>query len=1158
MDPKDLRYSAARLLVQLADPEDGIGVVSFHTEATTVGGEAPQEGVAGHQSLIDQLIAPGIPDKDGSGRGNTRIDKGLDLAIKMLSSRPNDRPRYILYLSDGEPWPDNRPEDGQTQTRYIAGKKGELARLGIQVFPIALCNGRCPNGTVGALQLMLMDDTRETVDQIGNADLLVERFSTIFAKMKPTLHVLPVREFEKISTKPYHAVTRMSVVTAVGKFQQLMLGNDSVVVTPGPAEEKNISVNTYESGNIGEGTWTVRTVDRSGFLVAHARTYPELYFPPPSVPQVFSAPRYVPEGSSPVLVATMHGPVGATPLFLNGSTELSPLSKQSRNQNETVDLVSGPHDPSKPFSLQVGPDVEQLLIRRDFALTQVTDIKLPRAAIIQPDPPCEPGKTCTLTANFAHVADTTDVSNVGGRVYVLDQIEGSNVATPLQDRDLACPDGQCAFSFTPDFGHTYQVLFTLTATDQKGRIFGDSVQTTIATRPSITISGLGTGTLDLGTQPVENGRVKGWNVKVQANLGNRQPPGVIRGDLALYKTGETTPVSNVSLGFNVNVTNSAEQDAVLIVEHLEELEAGEYTGQIIFSATNPNADVLMPPPVAVKLSKLPLRAEVRIPTLSFPEVVFDPASTAPLVQTATLGVRYDTKVFPLNIVMDKNKASDVCGGGDFSLEMNIAGDPRPRGDGGAFDLDVVIKSKGGVVSPVDCSGTFSLSAAQSSSRASDHEITIPVAGLKWDLVVRRMEAKVLAASDFVDFGSSVYDPSAEVSVPVTLPVSFRDGYFPLKVTTPERDPSDPCGKLQIKAGQAIQGPNGYELPVLLTSEGVFEPRACRGTFTIEGNPRADYLVTPRNGAFEWEFEVPPVEWSLKQVNGSDTLAETFYLGDLREPGDQVTLGLTLQYTAKPPFNVRVSGDRLREGQQPVLDWNEYLQPIVETVEGSGDKDHQYQVPVTLKVVKEIPHQLLGTVYNSTLKVSVDGIEGSQEQPVSYSFRAPSLVQSKIGPFFIVPFPCFFSLIGLLVLLITPAYMAALRRVDSGAPPAGAGAGGPPGSPPPGGGLPGAQSRRKGFEPRGAAGGARDQATSSNASSRWPPPSAGAGNSANANAAGTSGRRAFTPTARSSNLGSTGAAPPGGPGVVSQGPSNGGSGAKTSRSFTPSRSTHRKR
>ena len=142
-DPDVLRYSAARLLLQLADDDDRLAVVRFDSVAEGVGALGALTRV-GDGANRQQLAATIQPPTDYYPRGYTRIDLGLEQAINLLSaSREPGRSQYVLLLTDGEPTEQGNVAD---QKPTIVNQLATLRQDGVLVFPVILCNptAGCP------------------------------------------------------------------------------------------------------------------------------------------------------------------------------------------------------------------------------------------------------------------------------------------------------------------------------------------------------------------------------------------------------------------------------------------------------------------------------------------------------------------------------------------------------------------------------------------------------------------------------------------------------------------------------------------------------------------------------------------------------------------------------------------------------------------------------------------------------------------------------------------------------------------------------------------------------------------------------------------------------------------------------------------------------
>ncbi|MEZ4620401.1 MAG: vWA domain-containing protein [Caldilineaceae bacterium] len=231
-DPDALRYSAARLLLQLADDADRIAVIRFDNQAEGVGvAGALQPAGAGEnrRRLTEALQAP----DDYFRRGYTRIDLGLQSAIDLLqSARQPGRSQYVVLLTDGEP---SQQLGVGSQRDRINGQIEQLNSAGVTVFPVVLCNP-----TAGCAGEFLRDRFAESgVREAKNAQDLVRIFSEIFATMKSDRSVLTGRNAAgalEFTTRAQHGVRKITVVTPSGGLRTVTSDDATVGTQPSMAD----------------------------------------------------------------------------------------------------------------------------------------------------------------------------------------------------------------------------------------------------------------------------------------------------------------------------------------------------------------------------------------------------------------------------------------------------------------------------------------------------------------------------------------------------------------------------------------------------------------------------------------------------------------------------------------------------------------------------------------------------------------------------------------------------------------------------------------------------------------------------------------------------------------------------------------------------------
>ena len=150
-DPAELRYSAARLLLQLADAEDRVAVVRFDSDAEGVG-ELGTLQTVGSQENRTRLIQSLQPPDNYLVRGYTRMDLGLDQAAALLNdARQTGRGQYVLLLTDGEP--STQGVQSEQRARITEQLQQLLVRRGYDVGKIDGVIGAASRSAIREMQL---------------------------------------------------------------------------------------------------------------------------------------------------------------------------------------------------------------------------------------------------------------------------------------------------------------------------------------------------------------------------------------------------------------------------------------------------------------------------------------------------------------------------------------------------------------------------------------------------------------------------------------------------------------------------------------------------------------------------------------------------------------------------------------------------------------------------------------------------------------------------------------------------------------------------------------------------------------------------------------------------------------------------------------------
>lgn len=699
-DPHDLRYSAARLLMQLAGDEDRVAIVRFNAETQDlIGRLQPLGGRNGRQALLATVQPPDDYTRTG---GYTRIDLGLGRAVQILKTAAGPpRPRYVILLTDGVP----TQEGPRSQDQAIQQSVAELEQLGASVFPIFLCNDKagCPDDSFVKRTMGKVPDKARTAQE------LLQVFSAVFARMRPDLHIVDRRNAAgdiEFTIREGHGAQQLIIVAESGGLVALKRNGNPETVSRA-FQDSNILMNIVEANKLAPGVWTATTKGDSSFVVAQTATVPELVYPPPALAGSAAAPHYAPAGKPVLIMARVSGPGSGELLRLNDATPLEPLAPGDPLRWA---MLPGPAD----LTLQVGEDAGPLQIRRSFRIETRGD--LPTALALAPtaDATCLPDEPCPLKAGFGPGAEVSDLQ---GMVYVRDETQGRLVYSAA----LTCAGRECADpgqAFKRESGHTYTLRFLLQGR-ANGVLFGDWAESVLTIAPAVYLRGL-PPTLNLKTQPAG-----GWPITVVA--GTVEELGQLWATVALTRTNDHTPVSDVQVKFTARISGAGEQPASLEIVLPAGLRPGAYEGLLRFATDKPAAgrSVRLPAPVPVSLNLPRPTAQIATAAVDFGAVTFDTSPNFRVNETVYVSATFDDA--PFNLKAETLASS--CSG----LEL-IAGPTEAHGAG--YRLPLTLRSAG-PVAPQTCSGTFALRGP-----SEDYAVNAEVP-LAWRLVIPEVEWEIL-------------------------------------------------------------------------------------------------------------------------------------------------------------------------------------------------------------------------------------------------------------------------------------------------------------------------------------------------------------------------------------------------------------------------------
>lgn len=577
-DPENLRYSAARLFIDLAQPGDRIAVLSFGSQATGLGKTSgcaisdPGDRLPPGCRLVeiterDRGALKAAINPPARGAPQTRMDLGLALAGGILKADNAGRPQHILFLTDGLPYPeDQRP----ALYKVIA----DLRQTGVQVSPVLL-GGYTDNEVARRLS------EREPYRAASAGDLL-GIFAAIYADIHPGRFIEEIRPSRgdlEFRTSPSQGITRLAVVfpRADGRdlLEEFSLNDEKIRgrstlsngATVTASTDRHYGVLIIKHNRPLAGLWEGRLRAGRVLVIAEAQVEISLISPPPAREGLFPEVHYYPRGKQVLLAAT----VRRNGQEWSGETlqvEGKRLGSRGLSPNETVywSLFTPPADGGK-VTIQLGEEVAPLRLRKAFSLLPGD---FPRLIADSPSP-ASPGLTSGGRLLLkAHLEPGGDLREISVQAIVQDESLGGTMAYRAQ---LKCEGRVCSDDgFRPEPGHNYKVWF-LAKARSGGVKYGDFAQGALSAEPLIIIGNLP----DLLDPQGED------SLTLEIVAHTEVDPGPLTATLDLQSGGKkvegvTAMVSSPS------ILKAGNYRGKLIFRGLKELPPGDYWGILRFSS----------------------------------------------------------------------------------------------------------------------------------------------------------------------------------------------------------------------------------------------------------------------------------------------------------------------------------------------------------------------------------------------------------------------------------------------------------------------------------------------------------------------------------------------------------------------------------------------
>jgi hypothetical protein len=168
-DPSGRRCLAGQLLSDLLDDSDGLGVIRFATTAATTVPYGRADTAT--RALANQKLST------CSGQGDTNYTQALQLAYDQLDRAPENRPKIVIFATDGEP----TVGGGHDEIMALASR---FASRGWRIFPVSFDVALDP----GLLE-QIAETTGGRYTQARRPEDIPDIFQRIFAGQKDLVYL---------------------------------------------------------------------------------------------------------------------------------------------------------------------------------------------------------------------------------------------------------------------------------------------------------------------------------------------------------------------------------------------------------------------------------------------------------------------------------------------------------------------------------------------------------------------------------------------------------------------------------------------------------------------------------------------------------------------------------------------------------------------------------------------------------------------------------------------------------------------------------------------------------------------------------------------------------------------------------------------------------
>lgn len=183
-DPHSMRFLAARMLIDLLNDEDRVGLILFSDNA-----EDYSDGLQLVQTGRGRL-KENIAKMESQSTGDfTRYKDALELAGELLGETPANRRAAVIFLTDGAPTDMKQEEDYSTALDLFIDRNVPVFLLMLK--PKEFDNNAVRNDTLQRISktLQIFRDNKQTVIEIDDPASIARAFAKVITDLQPGVYI---------------------------------------------------------------------------------------------------------------------------------------------------------------------------------------------------------------------------------------------------------------------------------------------------------------------------------------------------------------------------------------------------------------------------------------------------------------------------------------------------------------------------------------------------------------------------------------------------------------------------------------------------------------------------------------------------------------------------------------------------------------------------------------------------------------------------------------------------------------------------------------------------------------------------------------------------------------------------------------------------------